>query len=359
MLSRENRRNALDLCKIMGNSASRSPPILKMFFQEGKLYHDERYQDGRPAPQESAPTMSLAELLERGVLLLESSAEASKGLFTLADKAILALSLARCLLHLFRSSWMHETWTADNVHFLHQPGDSGDWIFDIHHPYVTCSLGTSIADDEPQWQANGCQTFLSAFAKLLVEIEAGRQIAVDANQTHETFRNEMWQYVRELEVSRHGNAIGHYIQAVHGCLNFGQALARRPRARTTGRRRNGAEEPAPLTFGLEQVREIIYTKVVKNLEQHYASFPTITTVFHSGGLLVLGTMKESVGIAAATLAPPTLLSTAEYRRIDFYRYFGFCSKKTSAVIANFDEYVEVLTVQAPTGCFLVASVRDR
>lgn len=345
--SRENKLDAMDLCvhtakPIESESMVTGQPVLKMFFQEGRLYHDEWHEDNHSVSQESAPTMSLADLLEKGVLLDPFQG----GLFTFGDKAILSLSLARCLLHLFRGSWMHELWTANNVHFLHKEAESEDWIFDIHHPYVTCSLAPDRVASRPKLKSDDCQRFLSAFAKLLLEIEIGSKIDVDVSLPHESFKIEMWRHVRNLEVRRHvsrratGRTLQSYIQAIHGCINFSKALMKPSESNST-HRQNGVLEPKTVAFKLEDVRRVIYTKVVKRLETHFASFPTSTTVFHTGGLFI---PKTALGAAMAILQPcntPGTSQRAEYRRIDYYQFFGFSSQPTSTVTADILMYVSV------------------
>ncbi|KAK3353393.1 hypothetical protein B0T25DRAFT_209517 [Lasiosphaeria hispida] len=338
----------LDLCRIMRQTAGPTetdeptgtakpgPPILNMFFEHKKLYHDGRQQNGhqknRSAAQNNVPTMSLAKLLRRGAL--KDPSQCRTGLFTFGDKAVLALSLARCLIHLFRSSWMHEIWTADTLYFLHKEDDSRDWIFDIHHPYITCSLATDTVDNGSKLQADVCQKFLSAFAKLLIEIQTGEKVDVDVSLPHETFKGKMWQLVVDLEGSNHGGVIERYVQAILGCLDFTQALTKPYRTSSTNVEPQGAQEPNPtITFSLEQVREIIFRKVVKNLEGHYASFPVTTRVFQGGGGLLVP--SSSVGITAATSTLMTSKAAEhQYKRIDFYKFFGFCSKETVSMTTH-------------------------
>ena len=303
-------------------------------FQRGELYWDEPHQDNTPEAQETSPTKSLADLLRSGVLLEPICSK--DGVFTSGDKAVLALSLSRCLLHFFRGSWMHEIWTARNIHFLHKPADSGDLIYDIHHPYVTCSLATSTAEDPPVWHANDCQSFLSAFANLLVEIETGKLIDMDIKLPHETFKSKIWQLLWNLERGPRRSEIKQYIQAIHGCINFTQDLTS-PHRTGAAWRLDDTLEPAPLTFSPKEVRKVIYNKVVKNLERHFASFPTSTTVLHSDGLFI---PKGSIGVTAATPTPQRLPNNrSEDRSIEPEKCFGFSSENTSNVIADVQMYV--------------------
>ncbi|KAI0517531.1 hypothetical protein F5B22DRAFT_109065 [Xylaria bambusicola] len=167
------------------------PPVLNIrVIDFDKL--NNAYERWRPTEHSirlgATPTISLAHLLDNGFLRDVRDG----GVFNVGDKAVLALSLGRCLLHCFQGLLMQQEWSSHNIHFLHQRTTSTEAIFNIHHPYVACHFPKTKEERE---RVSGYSTFLQndallrsavkpkdcelslwSFARLLLEIDKGQRI---------------------------------------------------------------------------------------------------------------------------------------------------------------------------------------
>jgi hypothetical protein len=196
----------------------------------------------------ASPAMSLEDLLRRG-LFREPTAG---GAFSPGDKAVLALSLARCLLHLFQGPWIEQPWTAKSVHFLHK--STAAEILDVHHPYVRYLLlapNEGIEQTEPDLAKY--RMVLMSFACLLLEIEVGYTIDSSLSANPEDVRSTLSNILDSRD--RRGELRGPYHQAIEGCLKFKASLA-------SVRKR---EPQAEVSY---QIRKVIYTSVIEHLEQN-------------------------------------------------------------------------------------------
>ncbi|RTE79519.1 hypothetical protein BHE90_005976 [Fusarium euwallaceae] len=278
-----------DLCIHARRSSSagqESNVPLSVLFSEDDMFHSIYDQ---PTPIDAVPTMSLSQLLNKGAFC--KPREPPLGKFTEADKAVLALSLSRCLLHLFRGSWMREEWNADGIHFLRKTTDDGDHIFDIHHPYVTCALSDDVQGpgSYPGGEVHGheCQPFLWSFAKLLLEIQSGAHIPLELSDP--AFQKGMWDEIEQLPNNQGGKD---YIRAITGCLYFTKGLAREHR--TTLRAAGTGFPPTNASYPLNVVRKTIYEDVVKPLEAVINGFPDFTKVLRQGSLLLPADQEQSI-----------------------------------------------------------------
>lgn len=217
------------------------------------------------------PTMPLSTLLCSGMLQ-------SGGPVTNINKACLALSLGRSLLHLLHTRWVQEVWTTDNINFLHQKLGTEECIHDIHYPFLTCTFtrdhmstdADSDTDSAVNLQAIPILTeadwrpILWSFAKLLLDIETGSLTQINLQSHKKSIRNqflgELWKLEREFKPGRQRAEFQNYIQAVHGCVNFAKSLKKyQQRAgRATGDSSDAQND----------VRRILYSEVVQNLEMH-------------------------------------------------------------------------------------------
>ncbi|RYC64796.1 hypothetical protein CHU98_g1421 [Xylaria longipes] len=101
------------------------------------------------------------------------SDETCPELKALNDKAVLALSLARCLLvHLWHELWTRGPWIAESIQFLSATNE----ILDRHHPYVTHALEKSAGwGPQPiEPTVHDLELSVLGFAQLIAEIETGR-----------------------------------------------------------------------------------------------------------------------------------------------------------------------------------------
>ncbi|KAK8033617.1 hypothetical protein PG991_003015 [Apiospora marii] len=253
----------MDLCSLHASEARVSVPnVIDMEFGEGRFY---KQLTTHPTTHSETPTVSLAYLLENGFL----NTPFNGGVFNLLDKAALALSLARCLLHYFQGHLMEQAWTADNIHFLHQYKGTEQWLFNIHHPYVTCR---TIGDAQDLlWHRKGdlkqprsdslheirvdpavCRVFLWYFARLLLEIEMGQRITLTAPFED---ADAVYAELEGINKGVPGNRVL-YKQAVRGCITFTEHFRHTKRADQT----------------LYDVRSVLYKEVVRHLEQHIQFF---------------------------------------------------------------------------------------
>jgi hypothetical protein len=192
--------------------------------------------------------MSLENLLRRG-LFREPTAG---GAFSPGDKAVLALSLARCLLHLFQGPWMEQPWTAKSVQFLHK--STAAEILDVHHPYVRClPLAPNEGIEQTEPDLAKYRMVMMSFARLLLEIEVGHTMDSSLSANPEDVRSGLSNILDSRD--RQGELRGPYHQAIEGCLKFKASLA------SVQKR----EPQAKLSY---QIRKVIYTSVIEHLEQN-------------------------------------------------------------------------------------------
>ncbi|CAI6097456.1 unnamed protein product [Clonostachys chloroleuca] len=291
----------LDLCRLFGQHHRHTDegiPILSLLFVEDYMILEPGSLDPPPSAfQPSSPTMSLASVLESGLL----GDLYVNGQFTDGDKAMLALSLGRCLLHLFSGAWMQEVWTSESIHFLCQSDEHEYRIFDIHHPFVTCSLAKPSHADyaEPiKLTPTTCEPFIRNFAIILLEIETGKKLDFQ-NPYSPKFQAMMGEHLQGLWNSPRGAKKPSYIGAILGCIDFAEALQRvndNPMARL---RQTKKKNQADSICSLEDVRNIIHLRVVKKLESHYSEFPDTIKDFAGGYLRFPTNNGDLIGYANA------------------------------------------------------------
>lgn len=226
--------------------------MLEVYFSESQLYFEPAGRlitDGRVSP-----TVTLSYLLDQGYF----QPIIRKGAFTLDDKAVLALSLGRCLIHLFGTSWTRE-WSSETVLFLRQ--ESADSTFEevlnIHHPYLACPLTGSeaVGSAEAVDIALGHSHIqLMSFAKLLLEIETGDRITTQASASPERLEKEICQVLDQLYLHSEF-ARECYLQAASGFMAF--------RGRLTKARQQSDE------ITLLSARKWLYDEIIQPLEINF------------------------------------------------------------------------------------------
>jgi hypothetical protein len=264
-----------DLCRLIDETYNTQEEynVVNVQFDQRYLWQDPS-NPKQSASVGASPALSLQSLLQQGYLH-ELSAD---GAFSVGDKAVLALSLSRCILHLFQGSWMQQPWKADAIQF--RQSHTGDEILDIHHPYIACSLSKFKAVDSPNLNPVDCQYILLMFAHLLLEIETGEEIKLELGSL--STPDELDQVLYEVLEERSGVfARAHYNEAVEGCLKFKASLMRE-------RRSNPGTDMEYL------VRKVLYRDVIANLEKNIALFPDPSSVFGIRNLHVQDRFVESV-----------------------------------------------------------------
>ncbi|KAI1752133.1 hypothetical protein F4782DRAFT_530745 [Xylaria castorea] len=236
-----------DICGSIRQSKSRP---FSIHFDEDDLWHN-NFHHHSPAHANDSRMLTLGYLLEHGFFGKDRDGD----IFSLNDKAVLALSLARCLVHLWHGLWTRGPWTADTIQFLQVTNE----ILDRHNPYVNCALMKS-TEYEPQPfkpTMDDLQLSVLGFAQLLVEIETGKRIHLDiVSSPLEDFKDgiETAMEQRENEFGR-----GYYNTAVQKCLQF-IALLRREL-------KNGEEDLLSLA------RNVLYTNIIEPLERNFNQIP--------------------------------------------------------------------------------------
>ncbi|KAK4652897.1 hypothetical protein QC762_503500 [Podospora pseudocomata] len=235
----------VDLCEDIRalNENHHLPTVLAIHFEVVEpghryyLWHDPKYQLDTPQHfQDAKPTISLDYLICSGFL----TDIPEGGVFGMNDKAVLALSLSRCFLHLWGAYWLKDPWTAGNIHFLAR----SDEIWNPHHPFIHCSLDNSSPTSSIQATIS-----LVSFAKLLLEIETGTRIDVDPSSvTQDEFEDTIiWK--RE------------YNAAVDGCFHIFALVNKQ------------SNEAGGVVDELDMMRKAIYDAIVEPLEQNFNLIP--------------------------------------------------------------------------------------
>ncbi|KAI0547869.1 hypothetical protein F4679DRAFT_586154 [Xylaria curta] len=249
---------------LLRNSATRSHVVLsdicgsiRLFkarpfsidFDEEDLLHN-KFHSQSPVHADDFRVLTLGYLLEHGFF----SKDRDGDIFSLNDKAVLALSLARCLIHLWHGLWTRGPWTAGTIRFLH----TTDEIIDRHSPYVNCDLKSIEEEFQPfKPTLDDLQRSVLGFAQLLVEIETGQRIQLDvASVPIEDFKDGI-EAVMESRKNEFGR--GDYNTAVQKCLQF-MALLRREL-------QNGEEDLLSLS------RNVLYTNIIEPLEKNFSQIP--------------------------------------------------------------------------------------
>jgi hypothetical protein len=125
-------------------------PCLRIKFDTAHLWDASSTDTGQPNVS-AHPAVSLKSILDDGLL----QDLGSNGAFKTGDKAVQALSLARCLLHLFEGLWMQQAWNSDIIQFL--KNDNEEILLDIHSPYIKCSLSEATATRSPDTASSSRQ----------------------------------------------------------------------------------------------------------------------------------------------------------------------------------------------------------
>jgi hypothetical protein len=123
------------------------------------------------------------------------------------QKQTIALNLARCLLDFFDSMAGFPVWDSTKVFLALRPGG----LSQEGRMYVTFEDG---AQDVPTTYTDIGNPILLSFAKLLLEIEGGREIKISETETNIDTWAKLCVHAREAELA----GSGLFAQAVRGCL---------------------------------------------------------------------------------------------------------------------------------------------
>ncbi|GAP88690.1 putative peptidase S8 subtilisin kexin sedolisin [Rosellinia necatrix] len=302
--------------------SSHSPEVKSILFTPTLLLTPVNPRTSYSPFPDAYPTISLAELLERGVF-----GHGEHSLFKKEDKAVLSFSIGLCLLHLLYSSWMHQRWTAQLIHFLHKRTRTGAQIFNIHFPYIATSLVQRKPVTTLKLTKDKYGVYLQSFAQLLVEIETG---SLFQPQQDESFETQLLDVAKDIETR--GNA--EYAEAIRGCIE----LTKPPtKLNTLAQPRSKAASSSRLTF--DDLRRRIFQSVVRPLEINYrTSYPAMKKHRH-GPFDIPGPPTNAVRRPSSIssnrggsisdsifcfddLVPPTVNALAEARAKTFFDNFS-------------------------------------
>ncbi|KAL8296015.1 hypothetical protein RB600_001482 [Gaeumannomyces tritici] len=236
-----------DVCEYIGDSTAILPKrLLNVEFEEGVLlYRPTDHQFSTHAGQSSM--VSFEELVDHQCFQ-------PGGMFDVNDKAVLALSLGRCLVHLVQGPWLRRPWTGKDIQFLGRHDD----VRDAWHPYVICPVAGDTANkdfDPADFDPADLVPLLLSFARLLVELETGERVLADPALP--TFEDDI---VAIQEDNIDGRGREDYIRAIEGCFKVKAALhqsIKRERDPTVHQR---------LRY---LVRKTIYDGIVSHLERNF------------------------------------------------------------------------------------------
>ncbi|KAI0523944.1 hypothetical protein F5B22DRAFT_423458 [Xylaria bambusicola] len=307
--------------------SSHSPEVKRILFTTKLLLTPEEPRISRSPFPDAYPTISLAELLERGVLF-----PGERCLFEKEDKAVLAFSIGLCLLHLFYSLWMRQEWTANSIHFLHKRTRTGSQIFNIHFPYIATSLFRSKPIKELKITTVGYRSHLLSFAQLLVEIETG---SLFVPRQGESFEIQLLNRAQYIETQGNKGCA----EAIRGCIELTKPPSKsgtlpQPRSKATSRSRRAASSE----ISFNSLRKSIFQNVVRPLEINYRKSQSTIKKHRYGPFDIPGPTTSAVQLPAIAchrdgsisgsifcfddLIPPTASALAEARANIFFDNFS-------------------------------------
>jgi hypothetical protein len=202
--------------------------------------------------QATQPTVTLKALIDSGVLQRDNE-------FTRNDRAILALSLAKCMLHLFKGPWMQHTWDSATLHFPESLDK--DFVLDIHSPYVKCSFDETVQSNTQRLDLAATHSVVLSFAKVLLELWIGNPVTITEYgfSDHNSDIKESLYDVFETLLESQGNEYWvseSFKHAISSCLQFDEKL----------RRASDSECSTDVDSNL--VRKCLYTDIIEHLEKN-------------------------------------------------------------------------------------------
>lgn len=235
-------------CYSIGDSQN----ALRIHFFDNNLYSIPDKRSSRHGNH--LPVVLLSDLLDEGYF----QSIKLKGAFTYEDKAVLTLSLGRCLLHLFGTPWLQQ-WSASNVHFLQKTNEGSDCneLLNIHHPYLVCPLTRVEVED---FDLAHSHLLLLSFAQLLLEIETGNRISTAPDIGSNELEEELYPILERVDSQY---ARGDYAAAVKGCLSFKRHFLRE----------FGKIYHRPRESRSDLARQCLYEHIIRNLEKNFDLIP--------------------------------------------------------------------------------------
>ncbi|KAI8713078.1 hypothetical protein NCS52_01251100 [Fusarium sp. LHS14.1] len=189
------------------------------------------------------PTVSLVQLFNNGSLNHHRFIPRDDpNYFLPRDRVNLCLKLALSLLQLLREEWRHIEWSPENIFFLKDP--ILGVVKDKTRPYLSWTANTTSSGERVATNTNDptCDPHLLHFARLLIEIEAGKRIKTTARGLELQKKLQ-----REIRKNSYSPQDSMFVAAVNSCLS---------------NKREG---------GPDEFRDFIFRDIVVNLERFAAS----------------------------------------------------------------------------------------
>ncbi len=166
-------------------------------------------EDQQPIYPKALPTMTVSQLIERGVLKDLSG-------FYLKDRWILALNLAQSLLQLHNGPWLQKLWTSENLFFLYENYEDCK-LCNIHNPFVSSIISDS-PPSLPEPSHFDRYPLLLTFGQFLLELANGVRFPVTMTKTGDFSPYKT--LMDNFNEMNKANLSNEYQEAIEGCLRF-------------------------------------------------------------------------------------------------------------------------------------------
>ncbi|UKZ68495.1 uncharacterized protein TrAtP1_009527 [Trichoderma atroviride] len=249
---------------------------------------DFRYfcDDDSPIYPEARPTITMAELIESGLLK-------DLRVFHLKDRWTLAVNLAQCLLQLHDGPWLQTLWTADNIFLLCENPKEGRKLRNVHSPFISSVISEN-PPNLPKPTHFDRYPLLLSFGQFLLELANGEKLPIAKTKTGEyspykTLKNNF------IEINT-GSLSDDYKEAIEGCLKFQKFIKDEKEANEEVR-----------------IRTTIFKKIVQPLERNLRLFSK-DIILNNTGIVKVGDRKDILLTTPQTFHPQPLKDTRPANR---------------------------------------------
>ncbi|KAL6819200.1 hypothetical protein V8C40DRAFT_281527 [Trichoderma camerunense] len=176
--------------------------------------------------------------------------------YSLGDRYLLGLNLAKSLFYLFDGPWTPLNWKAEDICFPATQTSTSMTLHSRHSPYIRFSLNTGNEEEnqtqEIKEEIDGlCYPMWVALAQILLELHLGRSLAHEVEALDNAKRRQLLHQLINTELR--DRDFKFYKEAIDACLILGRMLLSHQR-----REREAARE---------LIRHLIIAKLEGNYEQ--------------------------------------------------------------------------------------------
>ncbi|KAK4071381.1 uncharacterized protein Triagg1_6042 [Trichoderma aggressivum f. europaeum] len=167
--------------------------------------------------------------------------------YSLGDRYLLGLNLAKSLFYLFDGPWRPLNWKTENIYFPATQASTSVTVHSRHIPYIAFSLRTG-DERENQIQKRKeeaerlCYPMWLALAQILLELHLGRSLAHECVETLDNAERRQ-QLRRIIDTELRDGEFKSYKEAIEACLSFGFKLLVNPRRERLEEARRGILRP--------------------------------------------------------------------------------------------------------------------